>query len=254
MEIDKESTQAAFASRQAMTSLTPIRRERTRRDTVTAGNVTGILEGSFRMRKLLLKGMKRSSVPHTPYPARPRRAGALFVLLSMVAAVTLTGCSGMSAPGREAGPPPDSREVSAAKSEAQSISIEILSIIGLRGKTSKPGPGVAVCGDRDPGKFYAIHHHWSLTGVPVSYMKKAMKRLREGLPGKDWAITSYGPDSSPSKSLELTADSVKEKYSVSIRLLDGTGRTEPGAPTALIYVDLTSACFQAPKGKTVHEY
>ncbi|MEN2424227.1 hypothetical protein AABB02_39755 [Streptomyces rimosus] len=81
-----------------------------------------------------------------------------------------------------------------------------------------------------------------------------MERLREDLPAKGWTITSYGPDSSPSKSLELTADSTKKKFSVSIRLLDGTGRTEPGAPTALIYVDLASACFQVPKGKTVDEY
>ncbi len=160
----------------------------------------------------------------------------------------------MSGPGGEADSPPDTREISVARDEAQGVSKEIFSVIGLRGKTSKPGPGVAVCGDKNPDTYYAIHHPWSLTGVPVSDMKKAMERLREGLPAKGWTITSYGPDSSPSKSLELTADSTKKKFSVSIRLLDRTGRAEPGAPTALIYVDLASACFQVPKGKTVDEY
>ncbi len=83
-------------------------------------------------------------------------------------------------------------------------------------------------------------------------MKKAMERLREGLPAKGWTITSYGPDRSPSKSLELTAVSPK-KFSVSIRLLDRTRRPRPGAPS-MIYVDLTSECFQVPKNKTADKY
>ncbi|MFF2811812.1 hypothetical protein ACFVT2_32495 [Streptomyces sp. NPDC058000] len=149
---------------------------------------------------------------------------------------------------------PEIREVSTAKEEARRTSSEILSIINLQGKTSKPGPGVAACGDKPADKFYSIHHPWSLMDVPVEDMKKAMGRLNEQLPKKGWKVTSYGPDTSPSKTLELTADSLEKKSSVSIRLLDRTKRHNPGAPEALIYVDLTSECFQVPAGKTVDEY
>ncbi|MFJ5678604.1 hypothetical protein [Streptomyces sp. NPDC093097] len=149
---------------------------------------------------------------------------------------------------------PKIRDISAAKEETERISSEILSVINLQGKTNQPGPGVAVCGEKDPGKFYSIHHPWSLVDVPVEDMKKAMERLNENLPKKGWSITSYGPDTSPSKTLELTADSPDKKFAVSIRLLDRTKRPKPGSPNALIYVDLVSECFQVPAGKTVDEY
>ncbi|MFB6534848.1 hypothetical protein ACFCY8_21325 [Streptomyces noursei] len=149
---------------------------------------------------------------------------------------------------------PETREVPEAKQEAKALSSEILRVIGLQGEVSKPGPGVSVCGERDADKFYTIHHPWSLTGVPIDDMKKAMTRLKEELPKNGWKIVSYGPDKSPSKSLELVADSTKKKYSVNIHLYDETGRTKPNGPKSKIYVDLTSACFQAPKGKTVDEY
>ncbi|MFD3418444.1 hypothetical protein [Streptomyces decoyicus] len=151
-------------------------------------------------------------------------------------------------------PEPDARNVSEVREEARKISSIVLDVIDLKGEVSKPGPGVSPCGDRDSEKFYTIHHPWSLSGVPVEDMKKAMERLKTNLPGKGWKIVSYGPDASPSKSLELVADSTKKKFSISVRLLDRTKRANPGSLKALISVDLTSACFQVPKGKAVDAY
>ncbi|MCZ1009186.1 hypothetical protein [Streptomyces lydicus] len=149
---------------------------------------------------------------------------------------------------------PDVRSISEARGGAREISSSVLDVIDLKGEISKPGPGVSPCGDKGAGKFYTIHHPWSVSGVPVEEMKKAMERLRKSLPGKGWKIVSYGPDASPSKSLELVADSTKKKFSISIRLLDRTKRANPGSLKALISVDLTSACFQVPKGKVVDGY
>ncbi|MFE1175299.1 hypothetical protein [Streptomyces sp. NPDC058773] len=149
---------------------------------------------------------------------------------------------------------PETRNVSEVQEEAGRLSSAILGIIDLRGEVSKPGPGVSLCGERDPDRFYSVRHAWSLGKVPVADMKKGMERLKEELPGKGWKIVRYGPDSSPSKSLEMVADATEKNFSVSVRLLDRTKRPKPGAPAALISVDLTSGCFQVPKGKTVDAY
>lgn len=149
---------------------------------------------------------------------------------------------------------PQTREISNSREDAEGVSSEIYDIIALRGKVSKGGPGVALCGDKDSDKFYVIHHPWSLRDVPIADMEAAMARLKEELPKRGWKIVSYGPDTSPAKNLELLADFTKKQYSVNIRLLDKTGRTEPDAPKSKIHVDLVSACFQVPDGKTVNEY
>ncbi|WP_244414035.1 hypothetical protein [Streptomyces hygroscopicus] len=172
----------------------------------------------------------------------------------MGASIMSTGCSSVKDSGSDPGSVPDARNVSEVKGEAREISSIVLDVIDLKGEVSKPRPGVSPCGDKGPDKFYVIHHPWSLTGVPVEDMKKAMDRLKKNLPGKGWKIVSYGPDASPSKSLELVADSTEKKFSISIRLLDRTKRANPGSLEALISVDLTSACFQVPEGKSVDEY
>ncbi|WP_328386081.1 hypothetical protein OHS81_19975 [Streptomyces sp. NBC_00400] len=156
--------------------------------------------------------------------------------------------------GADPGSAPDIRNISEVRREAREISSVVLDVIDLKGEVSKPGPGVSPCGDKGSDKFYTVHHPWSVTGVSVEDMKKAMERLRKNLPGKGWKIVSYGPDASPSKSLELVADSTKKKFSISIRLLDRTKRANPASLKALISADLTSACFQVPKGKAVDEY
>lgn len=175
--------------------------------------------------------------------------------MSLAAVIALAGCSGMNDKKKdELGYTPKTREVADAEEEAARLSSEIFDVIDLRGKTSKPGPSVARCGGKDEEKFYKINHAWSLWGVPVEDMKQAMGRLKENLPEKGWKIVKYGPDKSPSKSPELVADSTKKQYSVSIHLYDESDKTGSKAPKSLIYVLLTSACFQVPDGQTVDEY
>ncbi|MCG0288525.1 hypothetical protein [Streptomyces sp. PSAA01] len=154
----------------------------------------------------------------------------------------------------ELGYTPKTRTVADAEEEAAGLSSEIFDVIDLRGKTSKPGPSVARCSGQDEEKFYKINHAWSLWGVPVKDMKQAMARLKEDLPQKGWKIVKYGPDKSPSKSPELIADSIKKQFSVSIHLYDESDKSGSKAPKSLIYVLMTSNCFQVPDGQTVDEY
>ncbi|MEC4017131.1 hypothetical protein [Streptomyces sp. H27-D2] len=193
--------------------------------------------------------MKTSGVQYAVSRLKPSIA-----LLLLAATVVVTGCSTMAESDNGLGYTPETREISDAKKAAEGFSSELIDIIALRGKLSEPGPGVSQCGEEDPEKFYAILHTWSLINVPVDDMEKAMVRLNEDLPKRGWKVSKYGPDASPSKSLELVANSKKKKFSVSVRLFDETGRAKPDGPKSKIWVNLSSACFQVPKGKTVDEY
>ncbi|MEU1806217.1 hypothetical protein [Streptomyces sp. NPDC019937] len=154
----------------------------------------------------------------------------------------------------ELGYTPKTRSVSQAREQARSLSSEIFDVIGLNGETSKPGPGVSQCADKDSDKFYKIHHPWSLSGVPIEDLKKGMTRLKEDLPKKGWKIVNYGPNNSPAKNIEMTADSTKQPFSVNIELFDNSKKPAGEKRKSLIYVDLVSACFQVPSGEKVNEY
>ncbi len=77
-----------------------------------------------------------------------------------------------------------------------------------------------------------------------------MERLKSDLPKRGWKVVKYGPDSSPSKSLELIADSTEKKFSVNVSLDDRSGEGKESQ----IMVDLVSACFRVPEGKRVDSY
>ncbi|GAA0331236.1 hypothetical protein [Streptomyces blastmyceticus] len=148
---------------------------------------------------------------------------------------------------------PDVRDVESVRGEANQLSSSLLDVIALKGDVTQPGPGVAVCGDRDADKFYKIHHPWSLRGVPFEEMSHAMERLKAELPKRGWKVVKYGPDSSPSRSLELIANSTERKFSVNVSLYDGSKAGSSEASSAkedLLMVDLVSACFRVPEGKT----
>ncbi|MDT3396095.1 hypothetical protein RKE29_05465 [Streptomyces sp. B1866] len=164
---------------------------------------------------------------------------------------TLTGCSVENS--NDPGDAPKTREVHDVEKEAQELSSQILEIINLRGKVSEPGPGVALCGEKDSEKYYVIHHPWSVAEVPVEDLRQAMTRLREEMPKKGWKVTKYGPDQSPSRSLALKADSTQKEFSVRIYLYDESRKAKPEG-VSMIYAHLASACFQVPEGKTVEEY
>lgn len=145
---------------------------------------------------------------------------------------------------------PEVGEVESVRGDARQLSSGILDSIALKGEVTKSGPGVAVCGDKDSDYFYKIHHPWSLRGMPIGDLKRAMERLKADLPKRGWKVVKYGPDSSPSKSLELIADSTEKKFSVNVSLDDRSGENKESQ----ILVDLVSACFRVPEGKRVDSY
>ncbi|WP_239146870.1 hypothetical protein [Streptomyces sp. SID10815] len=114
------------------------------------------------------------------------------------------------------------------------------------GEVTEPGPSIAPCG-QDPDHLYRTVHPWSVRGVSEDELKAGFQRLRAGLPGKGWKIVQYGPNKSPSKTLELTADSRSEPYSVNAELWvsnPATGAEEDPK----ILLNIVSGCRRAPAG------
>ncbi|WP_171110005.1 MULTISPECIES: hypothetical protein [unclassified Streptomyces] len=134
-----------------------------------------------------------------------------------------------------------------ARERAKTVSSEIHDMIGIRkGEVTKRGPGVSTCED-DPEHLYKTRHPWSLYGVPEEDLKQGFQRLRDALPKNGWKIVDYGPNSSKAKSLELTADSETEPYSVNAVLIVSTP-TNPNEKQPLLAVTVVSGCFRAPEG------
>ncbi|WP_327297503.1 MULTISPECIES: hypothetical protein [unclassified Streptomyces] len=187
--------------------------------------------------------------------ARAVRRRVVVTISSAATLSILTGCSGMPK-SHDLGYTPEVRDVSSVKNEAQGLSSQLHHLMALDGKTTNTGPGVDLCDDEDPDHLYVVRHPWSLYGVPVEDMKKAMEQLKVELPRHDWKIVKFGPDSSPSKSLEIVANSTKGKFSVNITLYDRrkkSGNAPSASKVSIIAVDLASACFRVPHGKTVDQ-
>ncbi|MEU2716018.1 hypothetical protein [Streptomyces sp. NPDC007205] len=134
-----------------------------------------------------------------------------------------------------------------AKDKAKAVSSQMYELIGIRaGKVTEPGPSVAPC-DEDPGHIYKTVHPWSVYDVSEDELKASFQRLKEGLLGKGWKIVQYGPNKSKDKTLELTADSRSEPFSVNAELW-------VSSPTAgheeepKILINVVSGCWRAPKG------
>ncbi|MGW2187192.1 hypothetical protein [Streptomyces sp. NPDC001719] len=168
----------------------------------------------------------------------------------------IAGCSDMDKSGRDDGVP-QVREVASVRAEAKELSSQILDAIGLKGRVSEPGPGVSRVDD-DPEHLYKIRHPWSVWGVPEQDMERSMDRLKDELPKRGWKIVSYGRDKSLAENLELVADSVNSKFSVDITFMDKRRSSKYDAPNASkesgIMVNLESACFRVPEGKSVEGY
>lgn len=183
-----------------------------------------------------------------------RRHAAMMISSAATFAI-LTGCSDMPK-SHDLGYTPETRDVSSVKNEAQELSSQLHHLMALDGKMMNTGPGVDLCGDEDPDHLYVIRHPWSVYGVPVEDMKRAMGQLKAELPRHNWKIVKFGPDSSPSKSLEIVADSTKGKFSVNITLYDRrkrSGDAPSASKVSIIAVELASACFRVPHGKTVDQ-
>lgn len=175
--------------------------------------------------------------------------------VAAMAMLLVSGCKVSESTTR--GEKPQTQDIDNARKLAKDLSSQILDAIGLHGQTSSGGPGVSRCQD-DPEHLYKIRHPWSVWGVPEQDMEKSMEHLKVELPKQGWKVVSYGPDKSALKSIELIADSTKSKFSVNITFLDKR-KVVKGDPlteiqTSGIKVDLVSACFRVPEGKTVDQY
>ncbi|NGO70461.1 hypothetical protein G5C65_19305 [Streptomyces sp. SB3404] len=121
----------------------------------------------------------------------------------------------------------------------------ILDIIDLAAKVTEPGPRPTPCsGYSEDAGVVRMRHPWSVYGVPVPDMEKAMDRLRRELGKKGWKIVKDGRDSSKAKSPQIVADRKNGMFSVDIRLHD---EREHSGSTSLIEVTVVSDCFRRPK-------
>ncbi|MDH2392751.1 hypothetical protein QCN29_29015 [Streptomyces sp. HNM0663] len=139
---------------------------------------------------------------------------------------------------------PTTLAVDELRSRTRSVSSQIHDVIGIKGgKTTEPGPGISTC-EEDPEHLFTSRHPWSVYQVSQDELKQGFQRLRENLPKNGWKIVEYGPNNSKAKTLELTADSEKDRYSINATLNVGGPADE--APRITVYV--VSGCFRAPEG------
>lgn len=151
--------------------------------------------------------------------------------------------------GSNSVPSAGTRSLDDATDDTKKISSQILDAIGLKGKPGENGPGVSRgCGpNEDPKKFYQMRHTWGFRGPTRDELAGAMKRLKEELPKQGWKIVEYARNNSRNKTLELTADNDKEKFSVKVSF------REKDQPPALM-VRVISGCYQIPEGQEIDRF
>ncbi|MFF9346954.1 hypothetical protein [Streptomyces sp. NPDC014734] len=158
----------------------------------------------------------------------------------------LTGC-GMTDDNSD-GPPLAGTSTSRDVSDAvEKLSSGIYDLIGVRGKASDSRPGVMNCSDRDAKKYFRVFHPWSFHPESKGDLDVAMERLRTELPKNGWKITTYGPDTSKNKNMNLVADNEAKKAGVKII------KMAKGDPP-MLSVDVVSGCYQVPDGEEVERF
>lgn len=83
------------------------------------------------------------------------------------------------------------RNLDQIKEDTKETSDDILRILDLDGKVTKPGPLPASCSEYSE-KAYRASHPWSVYDAPVAQMKEAMERLGRNLPKHGWTIVKDG--------------------------------------------------------------
>ncbi|XIE78782.1 hypothetical protein AB6O49_13185 [Streptomyces sp. SBR177] len=171
------------------------------------------------------------------------KAGATALLVSL-ALTTLSGCSMTDAKDSDSPPFAGVSTTSDARSAAEKVSSELYDLIGLKGKTTEPGPGVNECPGKDPEKYFTTFHMWTLTPTSPAQLDGVMERLKKQLPEHGWTIVDFGPDASKNKNIRITADNDAKKHSVKI-----THWAKDNPPKLNVY--LVSGCYQVPEGDKV---
>lgn len=129
------------------------------------------------------------------------------------------------------------------------VSSQILDLLTLKGKVSRPGPGSLPCENKARDKYFQMLHSWNV--IPPkgqsAGIEEAVEDLKKSLPKQGWEIKSFGRDSSPNRNLSLTADHDKKKFSVNV-----VGQVKDKQPKLVVRV--ISACYKVPAGETVEHY
>ncbi|MEV6332704.1 hypothetical protein [Streptomyces sp. NPDC051909] len=127
---------------------------------------------------------------------------------------------------------------------AEKVSSELYDLIGLKGKATQPGPGVNECSGKDPEKYFTTFHAWTFTPASPEQLAGVMERLKAEMPKHGWKIVDFGPDTSQSKSVTITADNDARKHSV--KIAHWANENPPK-----LNVFLVSGCYQVPEGDKV---
>ncbi|GAA3186521.1 hypothetical protein GCM10010451_39810 [Streptomyces virens] len=174
------------------------------------------------------------------------KLGAIALALP-IAFITLIGCSVADSSKSTEIPSSGTSTSSAAAKEAEKVSSELYTLIGLKGKATDTGPGVKECGKKDPEKYFQIFHSWSFIPASSEQLDGTMERLKADLPKHGWKVVAFGPDSSRNKNLSLTADNTAKKFSVDI-----TYRAKGKPPYLNFFV--VSGCYQIPDGDKIEQF
>jgi hypothetical protein len=164
--------------------------------------------------------------------------------LPLTLAITLTTGCGMDGQSSQV-PPAGVKTSEEAAVDIETMSSELLDLIGVRGSTPEPGPGVSECGDgKDREKYFQMRHPWSLTPASGKQLDGVMERLRDELPRHGWKVVQFEYDTSRNKNLNLTADHDERRYSMNVVHL---AKNDPPS----LAVTVVSGCYQTPSGKEV---
>ncbi|MET3982198.1 hypothetical protein [Streptomyces sp. PvR034] len=154
----------------------------------------------------------------------------------LVGCALLTGCSTTSYNSAE------ERNEKEMKAATETASGRVLAMMDLKGAVTHGSSHLLECEGYEPaGKVNRAYHPWSVYDVPVEDMETTMARMRTALPQNNWKITEDGPDTSPSKTPTLVADSTDGRFSVKLRLM---GHRADGR-TSVLAVTVVSSCFRS---------
>ncbi|WP_405849845.1 hypothetical protein OG211_23185 [Streptomyces niveus] len=168
------------------------------------------------------------------------RLGASIVL-ALVVALSLGGCSQVKEEGKDKAPAPV-RDEQVVEKRVLDASSEIRDAIGLEGK-ARPWNAFPVKCSGYPSEENVVNmnHTWTFSGVSDESLEEAMGRLRKALPAGGWKIVKDGPDRSQSKAPQIVANSGDGQVSADIRLF----LEPPGAErSSSITIFVVSKCFR----------
>ncbi len=179
-------------------------------------------------------------------PELKTKQGAPVLLVSLVL-TALGGCGLTGSADADAIPlagTSTSRDAAAAVKKA---SAELRGLTGVEGKPSEGLPGITQCPGKDPARYFQVFHPWSFYPASNDRLDEAMERLKAALPEHGWKVVRYGPDTSRSKNLGLSADHGAKKYGVTVVQMK---KNDPPK----LSLTVVSGCYEVPEGEEVERF